>query len=489
MKLSDLLKDTDIKIEKDFDINGIAVSSKEVNKDFVFFAIKGEKTDGNLYIDEAIKNGAKVIISENDIKDKNIIFLKTNDILKTLSKASKNFYLNPSSKMKIIGITGTKGKTTVTTLIYKILNKLSINTGLIGTIEYKTNNKTISTAENTTPLAHKLHQLLSIMLENGDKVCVLEVSSHALKLKRVDDLELDTAGFTNLTSDHMDFHKTKEDYINSKLKLFELLELSPKKEKMVVLNLDDEFSKVVIPKIKKSKIVTYSLKNNSDLMAYDIDLKPDKTIFNIKFYDKKVKIKTNLIGLHNVYNILTAIASISDMIKDLDQISYIIENIETVSGRLEKIQSKKGFYIFIDYAHTEDSLRQALSTLKAIPHKRILTVFGCGGDRDKTKRPLMGMVAEELSDYVIITSDNPRTEDPLKIISDIEKGFRDKTKYFIEVDREKAIKKVIEMAKEGDIILIAGKGHEDYQIIGNKKIHFSDKEVVIKYLKESKNES
>jgi len=482
MKLIDLLIDTDIKTDKDIDIKGIAISSKEVKDGFIFFAIKGEKTDGNLYIDEAIKNGAKVIISQDEITNKNVISFKTSDILKTLSKVSKNFYLHPSSKMKVIGVTGTKGKTTVTHIIYKILNELSINCGLIGTITYRTHNNIISNAQNTTPLPHTLHKLLSIMVENNDKSVVLEVSSHSLKLKRVDDLEFDTAAFTNLYSDHMDFHKTKQDYINSKAKLFDLLELSIKKNKIAVLNLDDEFSKLIIPKIKKSKIVSYSIKNKADIMALNIDLNPGYSIFDLIFYDKKIKIKTNLIGIYNIYNILAAISCISNMIEDLDKIPSIIEKIDYIPGRLEKIESKKGIYVFIDYAHTHDSLREVLKTLKLIPHKNIITVFGCGGDRDKTKRPLMGKVAEELSDYVILTNDNPRTEDPISIISDIEKGFVNKNKYITEPDREKAIKKAIDIASKDDIILIAGKGHEDYQIIGDQKIHFSDREVVLKYL-------
>jgi len=489
MKLNALLKGSDIKVDKDIEIKGIAISSKEVKDGYIFFAIKGEKTDGNLYIDEAIKNGAKVVISENEIKNKKIIHLKTSDILKTLSTVSKNFYSNPSSKMKVIGVTGTKGKTTVTTIIYNILNNLSINTGLIGTINYRTHNKIISDAQNTTPLPHMLHRLLSLMYENKDKCVVLEVSSHALKLKRVDDLEFDTAGFTNLYSDHMDFHKTRDDYINSKAKFFEILESSPKKEKTAVLNLDDEFYKVVIPKIKKAKIVTYSLKNNADIMAHNIELNPNYSIFELSIYGKRSKVKTHLIGLHNVYNILAAIACISNIVEDHQKIVSIIEKIKTIPGRLEKIESKKGFYVFVDYAHTHDSLKEVLITLKSIPHKKIITVFGCGGDRDKTKRPLMGKVAEDYSNHVILTNDNPRTEDPLNIISDIEKGFTNKNKYIIEPDREKAIKKAIEMADEGDIILVAGKGHEDYQIIGNQKIHFSDKEVILKYLGEDKNES
>jgi UDP-N-acetylmuramoyl-L-alanyl-D-glutamate--2,6-diaminopimelate ligase len=483
MKLSDVLKGTDIETDSKMEIKGITTSSKEVSDNFIFFAIKGEKTDGDLYIDEAIKNGAKVIISQNKIENRNVISFKTSDILKTLSVASKNFYNNPSSKMKIIGITGTKGKTTVTTLIQKVLNT-TINTGLIGTINYTTHNQVISPAQNTTPLPHKLHEILSIMLENKEKCVVLEVSSHSLKLKRVDDIEFDCAGFTNLTSDHMDFHKTKQDYINSKAKLFEILESSPKKEKIAVLNLDDEFSDVVSPKIKTARIISYSLKKSSDIRATDIKLEMNTSVFKLDVFGKIVEIRTKLIGIHNVYNIMCAFACAYDIVKDVQKIVGAIEEIENIPGRLEKIESKTGFCVFIDYAHTEDSLRQVLITLNQIPHRKIITVFGCGGDRDKTKRPLMGHVSEKLSDFVIITSDNPRSEDPLKIISDIENGMTQKNKYIIEPDREKAIKKAIEIASKGDIIIIAGKGHEDYQIIGDKKIHFSDRECVMKYLKD-----
>ncbi len=317
----------------------------------------------------------------------------------------------------------------------------------------------------------------------------MEVSSHSLKLKRVDDIEFDSAIFTNLQSDHLDFHKTIDDYKNSKLTLFRLLNNSPKKNKVAILNEDDDFSKE-IKKILKNEIpiITYSIERKSDFKAKNINLLSDKSIFEIEKNSKIYSFETNLIGKHNIYNVLATVAYLKSNGIDIEKISQTIKEIDSIPGRLEKISSPYGFYVYIDYAHTEESLRQVLITLNTIPHKRIITVFGCWGDRDKTKRAPMGKTACELSDFVIITSDNPRTEDPISIIKEIEEGAKQtfKNNYIKIIDRKQAIKYAINNSTTGDIILIAGKGHEEYQIIGDKKIHFSDRETVIEAIRDIK---
>lgn len=479
--ISDLLKGTDIKTDLNISVKGIAINSKDVENDYIFFAIKGEKTDGNIYAKDAIKKGAKVIITDSNLNFE-IPTLKTADIHKTLSIVCKNFYSNPSSKLSVTAITGTKGKTTTSILIQRALNKCQIKTGLIGTINYQTHKRIISEASNTTPLANLINILLLEMLKDGDESCIMEISSHSLKLKRVDDIEFDRAVFTNLQSDHLDFHKTIQDYANSKLMLFKLLNSSPKKNKFAIINEDDNFS-VEIKKIlnKDINIITYSILKDSLVTAKNIDIKASELSFDMVHNNKKYNFKTNLTGIHNIYNILALTGTAISYNIEPQFIRDIIESIDFIPGRLEKIDSKKGFYVYIDYAHTEESLRQVLKTFNSIPHSRIITVFGCGGDRDRTKRAPMGKVASELSDYVIITSDNPRTEDPLKIISEIEKGAKETSRnnYIIMPDRKEAIIHSIKMASKMDIVLIAGKGHENYQIIGNSKIHFSDREIVI----------
>ncbi|HOL63462.1 MAG TPA: UDP-N-acetylmuramoyl-L-alanyl-D-glutamate--2,6-diaminopimelate ligase [Elusimicrobiales bacterium] len=482
MRLSEVLKNTDIECYSEIEIKGISLNSKDIKSDYIFFAIKGRESDGNLFIDEAIRNGAKVIITEEEINRKDAIVLRTKDILKTLSVSSKNFYSNPSEKLNLIGITGTKGKTTTSFIIEKILNYNGIKTGVIGTINYRSSKRIISEAENTTPLACKLNMLLDEIIKDGDEAAVMEVSSHSLKLKRVEDIQFNSAIFTNLQSDHMDFHKTMEDYSRSKLILFELLNKSDKKNKTAILNEDDPFSTEIKKVLSKEiKILTYSIEKNSDIKAKNIELNPWGSTFDIEHEGEKYEFKTELIGKHNIYNILAALAVGICRKIDFQKLSEAILEIKTVPGRVEKIESEEGFFAYIDYAHTEKSLIEVLKTLNSIPHSKIITVFGCGGDRDRTKRPLMGKAASSLSDFVVITNDNPRTEDPLEIIREIEKGIKDlgKTNYSVIPDRKEAINYAVNMARKNDIILIAGKGHENYQIIGKEKFVFSDKETLI----------
>jgi UDP-N-acetylmuramoyl-L-alanyl-D-glutamate--2,6-diaminopimelate ligase len=486
MKLKELLNGTGISPKFDMDISGVSINSKNIGPSYIFFALKGSKTDGNLFIKEAISKGAAVIVSEDDITE-DVKFIKSNDILKTLSVVSKNFYSDPSARLYTVGVTGTKGKTTVSYIIENILNSSGINSGVIGTINYRSHKRIISPSENTTPLAPRLNEILCEIINDGDKSVVLEVSSHSLKLKRVDDISFDAAVFTNLQSDHLDFHKDLADYASSKLHLFELLNQSNKNNKVVAINADDPFSKKIIDRLDSNiRVIGYSLNNSSELRAKNIELKADSSSFEINDSGQVFRFETHLIGKHNIYNILASLSLAKHLNIDFNQLIDIIRNIKGVKGRLEKIDSGHGFYVYIDYAHTEESLRQVLKTLNSVPHKRIITVFGCGGDRDKTKRAPMADLSAELSDFVIITSDNPRTEDPEKILDDIEKKFLEKKSknYKRIIDRKEAIFFAINEARAGDILLVAGKGHEDYQIIGSNKIHFSDAETVSEALKE-----
>lgn len=494
MRLKDLFKDTGIKINKDIEVKGIEINSKNVKKDYIFFALKGEKTDGNKFIEEAIKNGATVVVTQENIslKTDDVILIKVDDVNKTLSRVSSNFFHNPTSKIKTIGITGTKGKTSVSHFIEQILAFYGLKPSIVGTINYHSHKRVIMESPNTTPYPPLLDKVINEVITDGSDLCIMEVSSHALKLKKVDSIEFDIAVFTNLASDHLDFHKTINDYKESKLRLFKLLDNSPKSEKYASINIDDPFSEEVIKEIKNSKIISYSInKDDAEVSASNIILKQNYTEFKLKILDKKFDVKVPIIGSYNVANILASIAASLPLIKDYSNITEILANIKPAKGRLQKIISKRGFTIYIDYAHTEKSLEEVLKTLSEIPHRRIITVFGCGGDRDPTKRQPMGMIASLMSDTVIITSDNPRTEEPIKIIKEIELGAKktNKNNYIIIEDRSKAIKKAIEIAQKDDIILIAGKGHEEYQIIGDKKIPFSDFEEVIKNIGEREYES
>jgi len=488
MKISELLKNVKTTLlpagSGDMEISGISINSKEVKKGDLFIALKGSKSDGNDYISEAVKNGAKAVITSGPKQDFPVPFFFADDMAGTLSAIAKNFYGNPSSKMEITGLTGTKGKTTSSYILEAMLTHCGFRPGLIGTINYRTHKRVLSKASNTTPLAPELNRLLAEMLADGCSHCVMEVSSHSLALKRVEDIEFDSAVFTNFQSDHLDFHKTREEYFSAKARLMDLLARSPKKNRLAAVNADDEALVRLPPAGTGIRTVTYGLKKTAEFRAEKIEIYPDKTSFEINREGKKHKFRLPLIGVHNVYNALSAIAVLNSRGIAMEKLAEAASKIENVPGRLEKIVSSADFVVYVDYAHTEESLRNVLSTLEKIPHKRILTVFGCGGDRDKGKRAPMGETACSMSGHVIITSDNPRTEDPEAIISDIEKGIKNRfSNYELVSSREEAIFKAVIAAESGDIILIAGKGHEDYQILSDRTIHFDDRETALKFMR------
>ncbi|HEX9917435.1 MAG TPA: UDP-N-acetylmuramoyl-L-alanyl-D-glutamate--2,6-diaminopimelate ligase [candidate division Zixibacteria bacterium] len=465
--------------DTDFDINKIEYNSTKIKPGDLFVAIKGFQTDGHNFINDAIKNGAICVVGEKD-QDHNIraeILVK--DSRMVLAFLSDKFYDSPSRKLKVIGITGTNGKTTVSYLLKSILETKERKIGLIGTIAHYIGDQQVP-ALNTTPESLDLQRMFYQMLEQGIKYVVMEVSSHSLALKRVEKVDFDVAVFTNLTQDHLDFHHDMESYKKTKGKLFEML---VKPEDRAVINLDDPNWKYFSKKTKAPK-VTYSLRNK------EADVFVEKMNHDLKGLEIRsstplgeFEVRLNFIGEQNVYNALAAIASSVALGFELENIRSGLEKARVVSGRLEKINLGQPFDILIDYAHTPDALERVLITAKELTSGKLIALFGCGGDRDKTKRPIMGKLATRIADYVIVTSDNPRTENPSSIIDDIFKGINSKNDIKRIEDRKEAIKQAIDLAKPRDILVIAGKGHEDYQIIGTKRFHFSDKEAVEEILK------
>ncbi|MGA2774613.1 MAG: UDP-N-acetylmuramoyl-L-alanyl-D-glutamate--2,6-diaminopimelate ligase [Candidatus Omnitrophota bacterium] len=473
MKLTKLIKKAKLSLSlpetRDFTVRGITCNSGQVKKGFVFIAIKGCSNDGTRFIHQALKNGAGAVISPLTVPPE----INTRLIA---AKLAAEFYANPSAKIRVVGITGTNGKTTVSYLLERVLKEALKNPAVIGTINYRFN-KRIIPSNNTTPGPVDLQHMLSRMLKGKVTHCVMEVSSHALDQERVKGIGFSSAIFTNLTSDHLDYHKTLSGYFKAKAKLFKELD----RKAFAVINNDDKYARF-LKKICAAKVITYGINKSSSVMARNIKFNPSSTEFILKIPRKELLIKTKLIGRHNVYNVLSVIAwALNEGIK-FSHIKRAIEGFDFVPGRLERVECKKGFSVFVDYAHTEDALRNIIRSLRQVSKGRIIVVFGCGGDRDKIKRPKMGKTVTELADYALITSDNPRSEDPAEIARDIIKGIRKKN-YAVILQRRDAIKKSLVLAKNGDIVLIAGKGHETYQVIKDKKIHFDDRKVVKSCLK------
>ncbi len=471
------------------EIKGLCYDSRKCAPGFVFFAIKGYKTDGHNYIENAFKKGASVVIANQDTKDKfsneifseNMVFVE--NTRRALALCAKAFYNNPTEKLKVIGVTGTNGKTSITYMIKAALNVAGEKCGVIGTIAYYLGDKKVK-APNTTPESLEIYRIMSEMLEIGCTYCVMEVSSHALFLDRVYGIDFDVAIFTNLSGEHLDFHKDMEDYLNAKLLIFDLLKNSNKKNKCAVVNADSDVSTKVIKRIVKLNLncLTIGIENSADYKVTEhrsnISINNFKTITP----NGEREFSLHLLGDFNVLNALSVIACLDFFNLNRNHIKAGLENV-SVPGRFERVDSPLGFTVIIDYAHTDDALENVLKTLRQLNPRRIISVFGCGGDRDTTKRALMGEVSTRFADFTILTSDNPRTEAPEKIIDMIEQGALSSGGEYTRIaDREQAIKHAIEIAGQGDIILVAGKGHEDYQILGDKVIHFDDKEITYKYV-------
>jgi UDP-N-acetylmuramoyl-L-alanyl-D-glutamate--2,6-diaminopimelate ligase len=492
MKLKEILSDLPVENiivlgDVNIDVFGVSRDSKAVSKNYAFFALPGHNTNGTKYINEAIKKGACVIINTSKSDTISAAQIVVDDIFMFMSLFCAKFYNYPDRELNIIGVTGTNGKTTVTYMIESILANAGIECGIMGTINYRYKSKVIE-ALNTTPPSCDIYKIMRHMVDSGIKHIVMEVSSHALSLGRTYGIDFDIAVFTNLTQDHLDFHKNMNSYFEAKSMLFRGLGTGTKRnKKYAIINIDDEYGQELSKTKIAAEIKLYSTleKNNADFKAENIEITPCGSKFDLVFNDDEAKISIKHIGLHNVYNALAALAASIYCGVTFSKAVEGLKNSKQAPGRLERIDTVgTSFDVIIDYAHTDDALKNVLQAIKKIKPKRIITVFGCGGDRDRTKRPLMGRVAVEMSDFVFVTSDNPRTEDPNKIILDIEVGIKKayKTNYKVVADRQEAIKEAVIAADKDDIILIAGKGHEDYQIIGAKKIHFNDIEVAKKYI-------
>ncbi|MDD5210159.1 MAG: UDP-N-acetylmuramoyl-L-alanyl-D-glutamate--2,6-diaminopimelate ligase [Elusimicrobiales bacterium] len=493
MKLSRILENSGIKHSgADPDITAVINDSRLAGPGALFFALPGAKTDGANFMRQALEKGASAVISGVEAPPElcaaypAAVFFKAVDLPAALSKTASNFYGHPSSRLKVFGITGTKGKTTTAYLLESILRLAGSRPGVIGTIDYRVDGRVLAQASNTTPLAHTLQELLAKMVAADALTAVLEISSHALALGRADDVDLDCAVFTNLQRDHLDFHKDRESYFQAKARLFDLLERSPKNEKCAVINADDERAPWLIKRLKgKVKTLTFGIENGADFRAGGVEVLESMTRFTLKAGAEVLPVKLSLLGRHNIYNALAAIAAAAAGGYNLRAAIDGVEALANVPGRLERVDLGQPFTVFVDYAHTDAALENVLSNLRLMPHGRIITVFGCGGDRDRTKRGPMGAVSCSLSDLAIVTSDNPRTEDPAQIFSDIEKGIAGKfANYEIIPDRKTAIAKAVAAAEKGDIILIAGKGHETYQVLKDRTIHFSDTEEAAAAIKE-----
>lgn len=483
MKLKDVLKELKYNILNgniDVEIENIQYDSRNIKRGDIFFAIQGYSTDGHKFIESSIEKGAKVVVFDNEFKNqdkyKDITFIKVNNSRKALAVAASNYYGNPKEKLKLIGVTGTNGKTTSTFMIKSILEEAGFKVGVMGTISNYIGDKKIHT-ERTTPESLEIHKLFKDMVECGVDYCVMEVSSHSLYLDRVYGIKFDEAIFTNLTQDHLDFHKSFENYYNSKLILF-------KNSINSVINIDDKYGERVL-KDAGGKTFTYSIKNHSDLKAENVELHSRGVNFTVDFKGNKEKINIHIPGEYNVSNALGSILACINEKISLRIIKKGLEKLLGVPGRCELVTREYNleYDIIVDYAHTPDGLDNVLRTARDFTKGNLISVYGCGGDRDKTKRPIMGKIGTELSDFAIITSDNPRTEDPFGIIDDIVEGIN-KDNYTIVENRREAIKKAMTMAKKHDVIVIAGKGHEDYQILKDKTIHFDEREVIKEIIEE-----
>ncbi len=462
------------------EISGISCNSQTVSQNYIFVAIRGSKLDANKFISQAIEKGARVIISDSVVgcpDSGKVIFLKVEDSRASLAEVASNFYGHPSEKIKVVGITGTNGKTTVSYLLEHILTKAGFDTGVIGTINYRLKDKLI-TAVNTTPGPIEIQSLLLEMLRNNLKYCVMEVSSHALDQKRTLGVEFSSAIFTNFTGDHLDYHLNLENYFAAKARLFESLS----KTAYAIINRDDAYSER-LSALTPAKILTYGISHkDSRLRAEDLELSIYGSKFKLVSKKGTMQIKTNLLGKYNVYNILAGFAFCLTQNLDLELAKQAIEEFKGVPGRLEEVGCGLDFKVFVDFAHTADALSQVLKSLKEFTPRRIILVFGCGGDRDRTKRQLMGRIAEEISDFSIITSDNPRSEEPSSIAEEITRGMKE-GRHKIILDRSEAINEAISMAKKDDIVLICGKGHEKYQIFKEHRVEFDDRQEAEKALK------
>jgi UDP-N-acetylmuramoyl-L-alanyl-D-glutamate--2,6-diaminopimelate ligase len=458
-------------------VDSIAYDSRRVQKNGLFVALRGEKSDGHDFIEQAIEKGAVTIVAERAEKQPRATVVEVENTRTALADLGAAFHGFPVRKLKMAGVTGTNGKTTTTFLVKHVCEKAGMRCGLIGTVRYEIGERVLP-ATRTTPESLDVQELLAQMVGAGCKAAAMEVSSHALAQERTRGLEWDVAVFTNLTQDHLDFHGTMENYYEAKAKLFTQLPEQQKKRKAVaVINIDDRYGAQLVDRLEKdAAVVTYGMGARADFRASNYRMEFGGTSYQLDARGKIYFVRVPLIGRFNVANSLAALAAANALGIGVRDAVLSIGKSPQVPGRLEAVPARRQFQVFVDYAHTPDALLNVLKTLRELGPRRLIVVFGCGGDRDRQKRPLMAEVVDQNADHAIITSDNPRKEDPESIIAEVEKGFRSKH-YEKVVDRAAAIGRAIEMAQPRDVVLIAGKGHENYQEFADHTVPFDDIQV------------
>jgi len=479
----------------DQEVAGLVYDSRRVASGDVFFAVPGEHADGHQFVNQAIERGAIAVVVTDTVKvRRGTTFVRVDDVRATMGLWAAHFYAQPGRRLKIVGVTGTNGKTTTSYLIESIFSSAGMEPGVIGTINYRYGGKEVP-AHHTTPESLDLHALMAEMAQGGARSMVMEVSSHALVQQRVRGVDFDVGVFTNLSRDHLDYHKNMDDYFLAKSRLFtDYLPASAKSAKAAVINGDDARGRELISKAQHAGLTTWSYGSGNEW-----DIKPLQVHHDSRGQSGKIKVKdrlmefsSELIGAANLDNILAAVGVGFALGIPETAIAHGLKKLRSVPGRLQRVENSRGVLVLVDYAHTPDALEKTLAAVRPLTDAKVLTVFGCGGDRDRGKRPLMGEIAARLSDFVVLTSDNPRSEEPMRILQEIESGIQktgiakleaqapnvhDIPGYGIEVDRRKAIGLALSWARAGDVVVIAGKGHEDYQILGKQKIHFDDREV------------
>ncbi len=475
MKLSDFL--TDLCGLDDVEVSGVTYNPRLVQKNTLFVCVAGPTADGHDSAAEAANAGACAVVAERDLGLSNQIIVKDTHLF--YFKACSKWFGDPLKSLKLIGITGTNGKTSVSYMIKSIFTAAGHKCGLIGTIQHMVGDECIP-SQNTTPGAYELNELFARMRDSGCDTVIMEISSHALDQRRICGVTFDAAVFTNLTQDHLDYHKTMENYLAAKKKLFEMTEIA-------IVNIDDAASEKLMQDLTCKKATYSALLDSSTYSAKGISYRADGVDFDFVGYGVIGRIRLKTGGRFSVYNALAAVSCAVSLGIPAHVAAKAVSDMPVVKGRAEAVETGRDFHIIIDYAHTPDGLENIISTFREVKHNRIITLFGCGGDRDKGKRPKMGRIAAQLSDFVIVTSDNPRTENPTAIIKDIVGGMADtKTPYIVVENRVEAIKYAVTHAQKGDIVILAGKGHETYQILNTGKIHLDEREVVKAALEELK---
>ncbi len=471
--LQDVVRASDTQLPA-LEIAGLAYDSRKVNSDFLFAAIKGEKTDGNLFVNQAVQRGAVAVVSE--IRGRTGFggcWVQVVHARQALAMAAANFYGQPTKQINLIGITGTNGKTSTTYLLEAVISAAGEKVGVISTIEYRGPEGRVP-AQRTTPESLDLQALFADFAREGCRFVVMEVSSHALAMQRVHACQFRSAVFTNLSQDHLDFHQTLENYFEAKRQLFLGTGLNPPRQSLI--NRDDLYG-ARLEEVCAGRCLTYSTQHAADFQILHSRVAKPGLWLHLQTPSGEMDLQTRLMGKHNLSNILAAVGVAHDLGIPAAAIKQGIEGCAPVPGRFESVDCGQPFRVFVDYAHTPDALEKILETARELQPGRLLVLFGCGGERDRGKRPAMAQVAETWSDFCWITSDNPRGEDPMKILEDIESGFEHRPpRYEVEPDRGKAIRKILRQARSGDVVVLAGKGHETYQVLGSRTIHFDDRE-------------